>query len=71
MAAYRSSYDDGDVCAVPEPNSRFWTKPIRIHSTQGAADSSTVSEEAMWASLEDEDAAARVQLAARLDALNL
>ena len=55
---------------MPEPNSRFWTEPIRIHSNQFTADSSTASEEAMWAVFADEDTAARDQLAAHLGALN-
>lgn len=71
MDAYTHTYLDGDVLAVPEPNTRFWTKPIRVRSAQAAADTSTASEEEMWLALADEDAAAREQLTASFGALNL
>jgi hypothetical protein len=65
IAEYTRSYNEGDVVAYPEPNTRWWTEPIRArmrNSTELAADTSTSSEEAMWATFANEDAAARNQL---------
>jgi hypothetical protein len=74
IVAYTNSYNDGHVVAYPEPNTRWWMEPIRIYTrnpTELAADTSTSSEEAMWATFEDEDAAARDQLEWSLHGLSL
>ena len=72
IAAYTKSYENGEVVAYPEPNSRWWTDPIRVRAPAAhAANNSTASEEELWAVLADEDAAARVQLEQRLSGLAL
>jgi hypothetical protein len=70
ITAYTNAYNEGDIVAYPELNSRWWTEPVRIY-TNCAADTSTDSEEALWDALADEDAAARIQLEQCLGALNL
>ena len=53
--AYTRSYNNNQVIAYPEPNTRWWTMPVRVrNSSELAADTSTSSEEALWASF-DED----------------
>ena len=74
IVAYTDSYNGGHVVTYPEPNTRWWTEPICIYMCNPmelAADTSTTSEEAMWATFEDEDAAARDQLERSLHGLSL
>lgn len=71
LDAYTNSYNLNKVCAVPEPNTHFWTKPICVRSAQPFANSSTAPEEELWAAFADEDAAARDQLANGLRSLTL
>ena len=65
IIAYTKSYNSNQVIAYPPPNTCWWTEPIRVrNATELAADTSTSSEEAMWATLAlaEEDAAARAML---------
>ena len=74
IAAYTRSYDEGNVVAYPEPNTKWWMEPIRVrvrNATDLAADTSTSSEDAMWATFEHEDATARNQLELSLGGLSL
>jgi hypothetical protein len=65
-------YYKNEIEAFPEPNSPWWTEPIRIrNTTELAADTSTNSEDELWANFADEDAAARAELEQRLSTLNL
>jgi hypothetical protein len=58
MAAYKQSYNHGEVVAYPEPNSQWWTDPICVRApAEHAANNSTTSEDELWAALVDEDAA--------------
>lgn len=72
IKAYTESYNNGEVIAYPEPNTRWWTDPIPVRNTSElAADTSTSSEEALWATFVDEDTAARAELVQRLNHLTL
>jgi hypothetical protein len=60
---YSLSYYNNEVKVFPKPNSCWWTEPIRVRDqTQLDANTSTSSEEALWAMFADEDAAARIVL---------
>ena len=65
ISAYTQSYNKNQVIAYPQPNTCWWLEPIRVRdATELEADTSTSSEEAMWATLTlaEEDAEARAML---------
>lgn len=73
LTAYTASYDRGEIIATPDPNTRWWTEPIRIgNMVELADDTSTSSEEALWANFsDDDDTAAWVELQASIGMLTL
>ena len=61
LAAYTRAYRNNDLEAFPEPNSRFWTQPIRVRDTaQVVTDTSSSSDDELWTNFADEDSMASI-----------
>ena len=65
--AYTQSYNNNQVIAYPQPNTRWWTVPVHVHNpTELVADTSTSSEEELWASFDEDLSAATLDRLHRL-----
>jgi hypothetical protein len=70
---YREAYIDGDVKALPDPNTKYWTTPVAVASSRARVGRpSGSSDELYWDKLEeDKQELGADELSAYLSAINL